>query len=56
VQVKVSSTSLFDNENLKNAYASIIAWQVTLRSHLESEHSLLLSTAFEAQEVEDDII
>jgi hypothetical protein len=56
MQVKVSSTSPFDNENLKNAYASIIAWKVTLTSHLASEHSLLLSTAFEAQEVEDDII
>jgi hypothetical protein len=56
MQVKVSLTSSFDNENPKNAYASVIAWKETLTSLLASEHSLLLSTAFEAQEVEDDII
>jgi hypothetical protein len=56
IQVKVSSTSPFDNENMKNAYASIIAWKVTLTFHLASEHSLLLSTAFKAQEVEGGII
>jgi hypothetical protein len=56
MQVNVLSTLPFDNKNLKNAYASIMAWKVTLTSHLASEHCLLLSTAFEAQEVGDKII
>jgi hypothetical protein len=56
MQVKVLLTLLFNNENMKNVYASIVAWKVTLTSHLASEHSLLLSTACKAKEVEDNII
>jgi hypothetical protein len=36
-------------------YLTIIIWKVMLTSHFAPEYHLLLSTAFEAQEVEDRV-